>query len=73
MTIFTVMMLCVGEALAISALPEPNEGCGELLYLLHEYAAFILTLEACFVALAALVWALVVSTKDKDRPNMAGR
>jgi hypothetical protein len=73
MTIFTVVMLCVGEALAISALPEPNEGCEDLLYLLHEYAAFILTLEACFVALAALVWALVVSTKDKDKSTMAGR
>jgi hypothetical protein len=59
LTIFAVSLLCVGEAMAISVLPSPNAGCGNVLSVSHEYTAFILTLLACFVALATLVWALV--------------
>lgn len=74
MAIFTFLILCVGEVLAISALPEPNQGCGEILYGLHEYTAFILTLEACFVALATLVWALVVGrSRDGEGPSADGQ
>jgi hypothetical protein len=70
MTIFTVVILCVGEALAISALPEPNQNCGDVLYGWHEYTAFILTLEACFVALATLAWALVVAAPRRRRGGL---
>jgi hypothetical protein len=60
LALFTVGLLCVAEALALSTLPEPNVGCGDVLFAWHEYAAFIVTLEASFVALVALVWALVL-------------
>jgi len=63
--VFTVVWLVAGEALALSALPESNEGCGEVLHGLHEYAAFVLTIEAAFVGLAMLVFALT-SQDDID-------
>jgi hypothetical protein len=70
LTMFTVSLLCVGEAMAISALPSPNEGCGNVLSVRHEYTAFVLTLLACFIALATLVWALVaVLPTSADRPS----
>jgi hypothetical protein len=62
LTIFTVLLLCVGEAMAISALPSPNQGCGNVLSIFHEHAAFTFTLLACFIALATLVWALVIAS-----------
>jgi hypothetical protein len=58
LTIFTVLLLCVGEAMAISALPSPNRGCGNVLSIFHEHAAFTFTLLACFIALATLAEAL---------------
>jgi hypothetical protein len=58
---FTVLLLVVGEGLAISALPVDNNEV--FLYTWHEYVAFIVTLYACFVALAVLVAVLVVSLK----------
>jgi hypothetical protein len=65
-TIVTIVILAVAEALAISALTEPNEGCGEVLFGWHEYAAFTITIEASFAALALLVWALVVLRRGAD-------
>jgi hypothetical protein len=62
LTIFTVLLLCVGEAMAISALPSPNQGCGNLLSIVHENLAFVFTLLACFIALATLLWVLVVAS-----------
>ncbi len=62
--VFTVVLLVVGEALALSALPEPNEGCGDVLHGLHEYAAFVLTIEAAFIGLTMLVFALT-SRRDE--------
>jgi hypothetical protein len=69
MTIVTVLILVVGEAFAISALPESNKGCGNVLYPLHEYSAFVFTLEASFVALSTLVLALVITSAKDDRPR----
>jgi hypothetical protein len=81
MTIVSVVILCIGEALAISALPTDNERPGNILVTWHEYAAFVLTLEAVFVALALLVWALIDSsgrdelttdTEPQATPGSAG-
>ena len=66
MTIVTLLVLVAGEALAISGLPESNSGCGDILLPWHEYAAFVVTLEACFVALALLVLALI--DRDPEEP-----
>ena len=69
LTIFTVLLLCAGEAIAIAALTSPNQGCGRVLYYWQEYTAFLVTLLACFIALATLVWALVaVSPKEGNKP-----
>ena len=61
-TIVTVGILCLAEALAISALPLPNQDCGRVLSDWHEYMAFVGTLEACGAALSMLIWALVTTT-----------
>ncbi len=57
--ILTVLVLCIAEALAISALPVSNDACRQLLSPWHEYVAFVTTLEASFVALAVLFSALL--------------
>jgi hypothetical protein len=59
MTIVSIVILCIGEALAISALPTDNEGPGDVLYGWHEYSAFVLTVQGVAIVLAILVWALV--------------
>jgi hypothetical protein len=72
LAIFTVTLLCVGEALAISALPSPNQGCGNVLAVPHEYTAFVVTLLACFIALSTLVWALMaVPSTTGGNPSTA--
>jgi hypothetical protein len=72
LTIFTVLVLCVGEAMAISALPSPNRGCGSVLSIFHEHLAFTFTLLACFIALATLLWALVVASPAAVSNSPAG-
>lgn len=67
-TILTVVILCIGELLALSTLPLSNADCGRVLEVWHEYSAFVLTLDACSVALAMLVWALLI-TPSPDRPS----
>jgi hypothetical protein len=73
LTIFTVLLLCAGEAVAITMLPGGNQGCGRVLPYRLEYAAFMVTLSACFIALATLLWALVAASppRDGDRPSAA--
>ncbi|MEU8252394.1 hypothetical protein [Nonomuraea sp. NPDC048916] len=51
----TVLTLCVGEMLAISAITS------ETLNPWHEYTAFVVTAQACSIALIALLWALARS------------
>jgi hypothetical protein len=68
MTILTVVILCIGELLALSTLPLSNADCGQLLKPWHEYSAFIITLYASSVALAMLVWALLVASPP-DKPS----
>ena len=66
--VFTILLLVVAEGLAISTLPVNNVDV--FLYRWHEYLAFVVTLYACFVALAVLVAVLVVSLKPSpDQPD----
>jgi hypothetical protein len=72
LTIFTVLLLCFGEATAISALPSPNRGCGNVLSIFHEHLAFTFTLLSCFIALATLLWALVIASPTPGSKPAAG-
>jgi multisubunit Na+/H+ antiporter MnhC subunit len=68
MTITTVIILCVAEALAISTLTSLNRGePSDILSEWHEYLAFIVTWEACFIALSLLVWVLIFRSVEEDR------
>jgi hypothetical protein len=58
-TIFTVLVLSIGELLALSVLPSPNQRCGTVLSETHELVAFTTTLTACSIGLTLLFWALV--------------
>jgi hypothetical protein len=71
MVVMTVVLLAVAEMLAISALPWSNVGCDRLASW-HEYIAFIVTVDACLVALAWLVWALLQRAKPtpSDRAGL---
>jgi hypothetical protein len=73
LAIFIVIVLCIGEAIAISTLPSPNEGCGRLLSLWHEFRAFIFSVVACFIALSTLVWALVVASPTAEGEHSPGK
>jgi len=67
---YTVLILVIGEALAISALPnDPDEEGG--LYEWHEYTAFAVTLYACFVALSTLVIVLLRYTSSATSSSPA--
>jgi hypothetical protein len=71
LTIFTVLLLCTAEAVAIAVLVSPNQGCDKVLYYWQEYTAFLITALASFIALASLVWALVaVSPNEGDKPSV---
>ena len=70
MTITTVFVLCIGEVLALSALPKSGKGCGDVLHGWHEHIAFVFTLEACFIALATLVWVLVVRPAPENEDGV---
>ena len=67
MTIATVAILCVAEVLAISTLVSPNrEKPDEILSEWHEYLTFIVTWEACFIALSLLVRVLILRSSEED-------
>ena len=67
MTITTVVILCVAEVLALSALVSPNRGSpNEILSEWHEYLTFFVTWEACFIALSLLVWVLIFRSAEED-------
>jgi hypothetical protein len=69
MTLATVALLCIAELFTIGALTRRNQGCGQLLHPVFEYATFLLTLEACAVALVSLAWALLVRDDMPARPS----
>jgi hypothetical protein len=58
-TMFTVLVLCIGGLLALSVLPSPNQGCGRVLSAPHEFVAFTTTVFACSIGLMLLFWALI--------------
>ena len=59
--VFTILLLVVAEALAISTLPVDNDKVQ--LFIWHEYLAFALTLYASFVALTLLTIVLAFSLR----------
>ena len=74
--IATVLILFVGEVMSLSALPLSNQGCLGTMSPWHEYTAFILTAEACFVAIATLIWALIPrseAARNGASPPRTGR
>ena len=74
LTLFTVLLLRAGEAIAIATLTSPNQGCGRVLHYWEEYTAFLITPLACLIALATLVWALVaVSPKEAVKPSTGAK
>jgi hypothetical protein len=64
-TIVTVIILCIGEVMTVSALTR-SENSTVALNGWHEWSAFVLALEAVFVALAMLIWAAVLVPKEPD-------
>jgi len=70
-TTATIVMLCLGEALALTVLPVPvrDEDSGTRLGGLtvwHGYFAFILSLQASFIALILLLKALMWQLGQKE-------
>lgn len=72
MAVFTVGLLCVAEVAALSALPQPNSGEGELLAPAHELAAFLLTVEASVTGLSILISVLVDPRRSGSRLSREG-
>ncbi|BBX02221.1 hypothetical protein BST36_13985 [Mycolicibacterium moriokaense] len=56
--VLTVAMLCVAEMLTFSMLVTDRVACG-LAATLHEYVAFMVSVQASAIALATLVWLLL--------------
>lgn len=70
--VVTVTLMCVALVLALSTLPWDGNGCDDVLEPWHEYLAFTISLQAVFMALATVVWMLVVNTSpeaaEAERP-----
>lgn len=62
-----VLVLFLGEVLALSALVRSNQGApADVLAAAHEYFAFVFVVQAAAVGLAALAWALVAGTTSEE-------
>ncbi|WP_326559531.1 hypothetical protein [Micromonospora sp. NBC_01796] len=66
-TIVTVLMLCVAEAMVLTVLPnaDPTKTVAAGW---HEYAAFMISIEACLIGLAMLLWALIPKREPIAQP-----
>lgn len=66
--VFTVLWLCVGEALAFTMLVKADLGphCG-LAAVWHEYVAFVVTAQALAIGLTTVLWLLVTDQPAVDR------
>lgn len=62
--IMSLSILCIGEVMALSALVRKNAA---EITAWHAYLAFILAVYACLVALATLIWVLVVDPGEPSR------
>jgi hypothetical protein len=67
--IVTVTTLCFAEVMALTALPLAGKETVNMVASWHRYAAFVITIEACFVTLATLAWALI--TYRETSPSQA--
>ncbi|MFD4671876.1 hypothetical protein ACFWNN_19235 [Lentzea sp. NPDC058450] len=72
LTLNAVFFLMIGEALALSTLPASGDGCVNMLLGWHEYLAFVITFEACVIALITLFWALMWHRDEPDGPQEDG-
>lgn len=62
-----ILILLVGEALAISALPRANKGVADdILSQWHEYVAFFTSVQAIFTGLATLALAVVFAARRAE-------
>jgi hypothetical protein len=62
--VVTVTLMCTALVLALSTLPFDGNGCDDVLAPWHEYLAFTISLQAVFMALATVVWMLVVNMSE---------
>lgn len=62
--VVTVTVMCTALVLALSTLPFDGNGCDDVLAAWHEYLAFTISLQAVFMALATVVWMLLVNMSD---------
>jgi hypothetical protein len=62
-----ILILLLGEGLAVSALPRANEGAAsDVLHEWHEHVAFFTGVQAVFTGLATLALAVVVATHPDE-------
>ena len=59
--IVTVTVMCAALVLALSTLPFDARECDDILAAWHEYAAFTVTLQAVFMALATVLWLMLMN------------
>jgi hypothetical protein len=60
MAVLSLSILALGEVMSLSALTVKRS------YLWHDYLAFIITAEACLVALSTLIWVLIVRLESSS-------
>lgn len=66
--VLTVAMLCLAEVLTFSMLVTSDRVACGMAATLHEYAAFVLSVQATAIALATLVW-LLLSEREPAAPT----
>jgi hypothetical protein len=68
--IVTIVILCIAEAATITVLPLGNGGTQNKAATWIEYVAFITSIEACFVGLTMLLWALAATQYHATPPSL---
>lgn len=67
MVIVAVLVLTFGEILAITALTRADgQAPGVTLNGWHEYFAFVVSIEALFVGVATLIWAITLRSRESE-------
>jgi hypothetical protein len=67
MTTAVVLILCVAEMLAITSLVISSEEGQRGLHPTYDFIAFVVTIDACVIALVSLAHALLSRIRDDDR------
>lgn len=61
MAVLSLSILALGEVMSLSALTVQQS------YPWHDYLAFIITVEACLIALSTLIWVLIVRLESSSQ------